>query len=455
MKRWGEQTDLAIANFGVSGQPMPAAIIHALAHIKQHAAIVNATHGVLTTAVAEAIATAAIEVRRGDHADQFPIDVFQTGSGTSTNMNVNEVIAHRAAEHLGSAVHANDHVNASQSSNDVFPTALRLCTIEGILHQLVPALRHLSDALEPLARQHASTVKAGRTHMMDAAPMTFGQEVNGWRRSIELGIERLNSTVPRLLELPLGGTAVGTGLNAPSGFASGVIARLSSDLDLPLVEASDHFEAQSAQEPLLESSGVVRLVALSLHKIAGDLRLLSSGPLNGLGELELPELQAGSSIMPGKVNPVIAEVVQQVAAQVVGNDAAVVFASATGSLLQLNTAMPVIGRNLLESLRLVTGAANSLTERCVGGIRVNVEVMSAYAERSPAIAAALNPIIGYDAAKRVAQRAIRESRLVSQIALEEGLIEHSTLRYLDPLALATQGQRRGSAAKLGDGNDIG
>jgi fumarate hydratase, class II len=436
VNRWGEQTDLAIRNFSVSGEPMEREIILALACIKQHAAEVNAQRSVIAEPVAHAIAQAAQEVRRGAFADQFPVDVFQTGSGTSTNMNVNEVLANRASEIARLVVHPLDDVNASQSSNDVFPSAIRIATLLGLRERLVPALEILASALDELSTDHQLTVKAGRTHLMDAAPMTFGQEVAGWARAVRLGIARTADVQPRLAEMPLGGTAVGTGLNAPPGFGHDIVVRIARDLNLPLREASDHFEAQSAQDVLLEASGITRVVALSLCKIAGDLRLLSSGPVTGLGELTLRELQAGSSIMPGKVNPVIPEVVQQVAAQVVGNDAAIAFACGIGSTLQLNTAMPVIGRNLLESLRLLGGAAESLSERCIGDLTVNVEVMRGYANGSPAIAAALNPMIGYDAAKRIADQAVRENRPVADVARDSTGIDPETLRNLDPLRLA-------------------
>jgi fumarate hydratase, class II len=437
-QRWGRQTQLAVGNFAISGEPMPSVVLRALAHIKQHAATANAAFGVLDASLADAIAAAAYEVRRGEFADQFPVDVFQTGSGTSSNMNVNEVIAHRAAEMLGSPVHPVDHVNASQSSNDVFPTALRLAVLGSMNSRVLPALSRLKLMLDVVSVENNSTVKAGRTHLMDAAPMTFGQEVGGWARSVQLAMERMESVVPRMSEMPLGGTAVGTGLNAPAGFAAMVIRGLADDLGLSLREAVNHFEAQSSQEPLLETSAALRGVALCLFKIAGDLRLLASGPMTGLNELELPELQAGSSIMPGKVNPVIPEVVQQIAAQVVGNDAAVAFASATGSTLQLCTAMPVMARNVLESLHLVTAAATSLTEKCLGDLKVNRDVMGANAQRSPAVAAALNPIIGYEAAGRIARQAIAERRPVLDVAIECGEVVPDLARRLDPLRLALE-----------------
>jgi fumarate hydratase class II len=307
-----------------------------------------------------------------------------------------------------------------------------------VVHRLIPALEHLHSVLQRVARRHRRTVKAGRTHLMDAAPVTFGQEVAGWARSVELGIDRLRDVVPRLAELPLGGTAVGTGLNAPRGFAAAVIERLSTELDLPLSEAADHFEAQSAQDALVEASGAAKVVALSLHKIAGDLRLLGSGPAAGLAEVALPALQPGSSIMPGKVNPVIPEAVQQVAAQVVGNDAAITFA-ATLSTLELNTAMPVMARNLLESLRLLANAAPLLADRCVAGLDPDEETMRRYAESSSAVVTALNPVLGYEEAARVAKRAMAERRSVRDVIREEGLVDDAEVEAALDLLRMTKG----------------
>ncbi len=436
---WGAQTQRAVENFPISGQPLPRELIQALVALKGAAAAVNGRRRIVPKDVAAAIQDVATELAAGDHAEQFPLDVFQTGSGTSTNMNVNEVIAHRASERLGRPVHANDEVNASQSSNDVFPSAIRVAAAAAIVHGLIPALDHLHRELRRLARRPARTVKAGRTHLMDAAPVTFGQEAAGWARAVALGSERLRAVLPRLGELPLGGTAVGTGLNAPRGFAKAVIERLANELELPLTEASDHFEAQSAQDALVEASGVAKVVALTLHKIAGDLRLLGSGPAAGLAEVALPALQPGSSIMPGKVNPVIPEAVQQVAAQVVGNDAALTFA-ATLSTLELNTAMPVMARNLLESLRLLTNVVPLLADRCVAGLAVDEETMRRYAESSSAVVTALNPVLGYEQAARLAKRAMAERRSVRDIIREEGLIDEDTLAAsLDVLAMTRGG----------------
>jgi fumarate hydratase class II len=402
--RWGEQTQLAIDNFPVSGERIPPTMIEALAMIKAECAAVNSELGVIPAPIGAAIRQAADEIVGGAMADQFPVDIFQTGSGTSTNMNLNEVIAHRAAEVLGDAVHPNDHVNASQSSNDTFPSAARIAAVVQLTTALLPALDLLRLSLVDLSNRHMNTVKMARTHLMDAVPMTFGQEVSGWARSIELSTDRLNAVLPRLAELPLGGTAVGTGLNAPHHFGSLVAARLSARTGFTFIEAVNHFEAQSNQDVIVEAGAMSKLVALALHKIAGDLRLLGSGPNGGLAEITLPTLQAGSSIMPGKVNPVIPEMVQQVAAQVVGNDATITFA-ATMSTLQINTAMPVAACSLLSSIHLLANATTLLDTRCIRGIEVDENRMRDNAERSPAIVTALAPQIGYDAAARLVHQA--------------------------------------------------
>ena len=439
--RWGAQTQRAIENFPISGERVPLELIHALGSIKGVAATVNGRLRVIPKDVAAAIHDAASEMSLGAFDDHFPLDVFQTGSGTSTNMNANEVLAHVASERLGRPVHPNDDVNASQSSNDVFPSALRLAACWMIVRQLIPALDHLHAELRRLARAHVRTVKAGRTHLMDAAPVTFGQEAAGWARQVELARERLLDVLPRLGELPLGGTAVGTGLNAPPRFARGVIAILAADMGLPLSEAVDHFEAQSAQDAVVEASAIAKVVALSLHKIAGDLRLLGSGPAAGLAELALPALQPGSSIMPGKVNPVIPEAVQQVTCEVVGKDAAVTFA-ATLSTFELNTAMPVMARSLLTSLRLLASSAWLLADRAIAGVTVDEAMMRRYAESSAALITALNPVIGYERATLVAKRAMAERRTVPDIVREEGLLDDEAIAtLLDPLALTGGGVR--------------
>ena len=428
--RWGEQTQLAIDNFPVSGETIPRSMIEALAMIKAECALVNGDLGVLPTSIGSAIRQAADEVVSGAMADQFPVDVFQTGSGTSTNMNMNEVLAQRAAELLGQPVHPNDHVNASQSSNDTFPSAARVAAVLQLSNALLPALRSLHSSLADLTRRYADTVKVARTHLMDAVPMTFGQEVGGWARSIELSADRIAGMLQRLAELPLGGTAVGTGLNAPAHFGSLVAARLSARTGCAFTEAINHFEAQSSQDVVVEAGAVLKVIALSLHKIAGDLRLLSSGPNAGLAEIILPALQAGSSIMPGKVNPVIPEMVQQVAAQVIGNDATITFA-ATMSTLQLNTAMPVAARSLLSSIHLLVNATTLLDTRCIRGIEVDVERMRSNAERSPAIVTALAPRIGYDAAARLVRQAHDQG-----VSLAE-LLERNKTGTDDPSVIGT------------------
>jgi fumarate hydratase, class II len=403
-RRWGAETQKAVDNFPVSGERIPPAMIEALAMIKAECAAVNGDLDVLTSAIAAAVRQAADEIVAGEMADQFPVDVFQTGSGTSTNMNLNEVIANRAGELCGEAVHPNDHVNASQSSNDTFPSAARIAAVLQMTAILLPALDSLRLSLLDLSKRHVDTVKMARTHLMDAVPMTFGQEVSGWARGVELSSERITAMLSRLAELPLGGTAVGTGLNAPENFGALVADRLSSRTGFTFTEAKNHFEAQSSQDAIVEAGATLKVVALTLYKIAGDLRLLGSGPNGGLQEIKLPTLQAGSSIMPGKVNPVIPEMVQQVAAQVVGNDATIAFA-ATMSTLQINTAMPVAARSLLSSIHLLASATTLLDTRCIRGIEVDADQMRHNAERSPAIVTALAPRIGYDAAAKLVHQA--------------------------------------------------
>ena len=432
---WGAQTQRAMENFTVSGERMPVEVVRALARIKGAAAAENARLGVVGDDLAAAIADAAAEVAAGRHDGQFPIDVFQTGSGTSSNMNVNEVVAHLAAERLGRPVHPNDHVNASQSSNDVFPSAVHVAALTALTVDLLPAMAGLAAALRDKSEELAGVVKSGRTHLMDATPVTLGQEFGGYAAAVEHGIERVEAVLARVGELPLGGTAVGTGINAPPGFAPAVIARLATETGLPLTEARDHFEAQGGRDALVEASGALRTVAVSLVKMANDLRLLSSGPATGLAEIHLPELQPGSSIMPGKVNPVIPEVVIQVAAQVIGNDAAVGFAGATGTL-ELNVAIPVIARNLLQSIRFLAGACRALAERCVAGITADAERCRRYAESSPSIATALAPLLGYDVTASVVHQALAEGRTLREVVLERGLMDAADLdRALDVSAM--------------------
>ncbi len=437
--RWGAQTQRAVENFPISGGVVEHSILQALAIIKGTCAAVNAELGTIDAAVAEAIGEAADEVASGHHADQFPVDVFQTGSGTSTNMNMNEVLAHLAAERLGRAVSPNDEVNASQSSNDTFPAAVHLACVREIQTDLVPSLAQLAVELRRKARDFAEIVKAGRTHLMDATPVTLGQEFDGYAAAIEHGIDRLGSSLGRIGELPLGGTAVGTGLNAKPGFAAEVIERLRRATGLAVTEARDHFEAQGARDGLVEASGVVRTIAVSLFKIANDLRWMSSGPRCGLGEIHLPDLQPGSSIMPGKVNPVVPEAVCQVVAQVIGNDAAVAFGGASGNF-ELNIMLPVMGRNLLESIRLIASASRALATKCVAGIEADAARCRDYALSSTSIATALNPYIGYENAAEVVRRALAENKDLRSVVLEMGLLgEDEVDRALDVLAMTRGG----------------
>ncbi len=423
---WRAQTQRAVENFPISGRGLEPTQIRALARIKGAAAQVNAALGVLDEDVAKAIVTGAALVADGGFADQFPIDVFQTGSGTSSNMNMNEVIATLAARELGRPVHPNDHVNASQSSNDVFPTSIHLAATEAVVTELIPALDHLRAALSGKAALWAEVVKSGRTHLMDATPITFGQEFSGYAQQVANGIERLTATLPRLAELPLGGTAVGTGVNTPPGFAAAVIANLCETTRLPLTEARNHFEAQGARDALVEASGQLRVIAVGLYKIVNDIRWMGSGPRAGLRELRLPDLQPGSSIMPGKVNPVVPEAVRQVCAQVIGNDATVAFAGTQGDF-ELNVMLPVLARNLLESIRLLGNAARLLADRCIDGLEPNIEVARAYAEGSPSIVTPLNGVLGYDEAAAIAKAALASGRSVREVVIERGHVASGKL----------------------------
>ncbi|GAA2604292.1 class II fumarate hydratase [Actinomadura fulvescens] len=430
--KWRAQTQRAVENFPISGRGLEPAHIAALGHIKAAAATINADLSVVGKDLAAAIKEAALEVAAGRWNDQFPIDVFQTGSGTSSNMNANEVIATLAEERLGAPVHPNDHVNASQSSNDVFPSSIHIAATGAVLNDLIPALRHLEGALNRKAIEFAAVVKAGRTHLMDATPVTLGQEFGGYAAQIQLGVERLEAVIPRLAELPLGGTAVGTGINTPEGFAERVIAEIARLTRLPLREARNHFEAQGAQDGLVETSGALRTVAVSLIKIANDLRWMGSGPRAGLAEIRLPDLQPGSSIMPGKVNPVIPEAVAQVGAQVIGNDAAIAFGGASGNF-ELNVMLPMLARNLLESITLLTNVSRLLADRAVDGIEADVERAREYAESSPSIVTPLNRYIGYEEAAKVAKQALRERKTIRQVVLERGYVDQGklTLDQLD------------------------
>ncbi len=416
---WRAQTQRAVENFPISGTGLGRAHIAALARIKAAAALANAQLGVIPADVATAIATAAAEVVAGNHDDQFPIDVFQTGSGTSSNMNANEVIATLASRSLGADVHPNDTVNASQSSNDVFPSSIHLAAAESLAGDLVPALGHLASALEAKSDEWSEVVKAGRTHLMDATPITLGQEFSGYAAQIRYGIERIHAVLPRVGELPLGGTAVGTGINMPPGFADAVITRLAEETGLPLTEARNHFEAQGARDALVEASGQVRVIAVGLYKMANDIRWMGSGPRAGLRELHIPDLQPGSSIMPGKVNPVVCEAVRQVCAQVFGNDAAVAFAGSQGDF-ELNVMLPVIARNLLESIRLIANVARLFADRCVAGLEANVDVLRQYAEGSPSIATPLNRYLGYEEVAKIAKQALASGASIREVVIDRG-----------------------------------
>lgn len=427
---YGEQTRLAVSNFPVSGRPVHAEVIRALALIKSEAAKTNADLKIITDQMAEAIATAADRIVSGEHADQFPIDVFQTGSGTSTNMNVNEVVANLATSAFGSKVHPNDHVNASQSSNDVFPTALHIATSVAVTRDLIPALEHLATTLDAKAKEHVASVKSGRTHLMDAVPVTLGQEFAAYATQVRYAVQRIKAALPGVLELPLGGTATGTGLNAPAGFASGTIKRLGARTGLALTEAIDHVEAQGARDGLVHLSGSLRTTAVSLTKIADDLRWMSSGPRTGLGEIALPELQKGSSIMPGKVNPVICESVLQVCAQVIGNDATVAWAGARGNF-ELNTMQPVMGQNVLDSVSLLANAATILADKAVAGITVDVAHLKELAESSPSIVTALNLYLGYDEAAEIAKQSLKEKRTIKDIVIARGHVASGKISEAD------------------------
>ncbi|MFJ6885501.1 class II fumarate hydratase [Streptomyces californicus] len=424
--KWRAQTQRAVENFPVSGQRLERAHIEALARIKGAAARVNAELKVLDPDIATAIQEAAEEVASGRWDDHFPVDVFQTGSGTSSNMNANEVIATLATERLGRPVHPNDHVNASQSSNDVFPSSIHIAATAAVTADLIPALDHLADSLGRKSAEFAEVVKSGRTHLMDATPVTLGQEFGGYAAQVAYGVERLRASLPRLAELPLGGTAVGTGINTPSGFSAAVIARVAEVTGLPLTEARDHFEAQGARDGLVETSGQLRAIAVSLTKICNDLRWMASGPRTGLAEIALPDLQPGSSIMPGKVNPVIPEAVLMVAAQVTGNDATVAAAGAAGNF-ELNVMLPVMAKNLLESVRLLANASRLLADRTVDGITADAERARAYAESSPSVVTPLNKYIGYEEAAKVAKTSLKDGTTIRETVLAMGYVERGDL----------------------------
>jgi fumarate hydratase class II len=428
---WGGETRKAVANFPVSGEPIPVHVARWLGRIKGTAARVNAELGLLDPDKAERIAAAARRVAEGELDDQFPIDVFQTGSGTSSNMNANEVLATLAGED----VHANDDVNMGQSSNDVFPSAVHLAALEQLTHDLLPALEQLAASLERKAAEFDDVVKSGRTHWMDAVPVTLGQEFGGYAAQAREGVERVRATLYRLGKIPLGGTAVGTGLNTHPEFAERVRALLSEETGLEIHPPADPFESQAARDALVETSGALKTVAVSLTKIANDLRFMGSGPRAGLGELFLPELQKGSSIMPGKVNPVIPEVVTQVAAQVIGNDQAITIGGMNGHF-ELNVYVPMMARNLLDSIRLLASASRLLAEKCVDGIQANREAAERYAELTLSAATALNPYIGYDRASEIVKEAAASGRSLREVAREHGVEESVLDEALDYRAMA-------------------
>ncbi len=423
---YGAQTQRAVENFPISGTGLESAQIAALARVKKSAALANKSLGVLDGAIADAIVAAADQVIAGGLDAEFPVDTYQTGSGTSSNMNMNEVLATLATRHLGAPVHPNDHVNASQSSNDVFPTSVHVAVTQALIEDLIPALDHLAIALEKKAVAWKDAVKSGRTHLMDATPVTLGQEFGGYARQIRLGIERVNGVLPHVAEVPLGGTAVGTGINTPKGFPQEVIRLLAEETGLPITEAEDHFEAQANRDGLVETSGALRTIAVSLTKINNDLRWMGSGPNTGLGELHIPDLQPGSSIMPGKVNPVIPEATLMVAARVIGNDATVAWAGASGSF-ELNVAIPVMGTALLESIRLLSNAMRALADKTIDGLEANVERAAAFAGMSPSIVTPLNKLIGYEAAAKIAKHAVAKGITVREAVIDLGYVERGQL----------------------------
>ncbi|HEX5728852.1 class II fumarate hydratase [Microbacterium sp.] len=423
---YAAQTQRAVENFPISGDALDPAQIVALARIKKAAALANKELGTLEPTIADAIARAADRIIAGEHADQFPIDVYQTGSGTSSNMNMNEVLATLASRDLGSLVHPNDHVNASQSSTDVFPTSVHLAVTQELIDDLIPALDHLAVALEAKAEAWKDVVKSGRTHLMDATPVTLGQEFGGYARQMRLGIERVQAVLPRVAEVPLGGTAVGTGINTPLGFPQKVLEIIVDDTELPITEAKDHFEAQANRDGLVEASGALRTIAVSLTKINNDIRWMGSGPNTGLGELHIPDLQPGSSIMPGKVNPVVPEATLMVCARVIGNDATIAWAGASGSF-ELNVAIPVMGTALLESIRLLANTMRILADKTIDGLEANVERAAAYAGMSPSIVTPLNKLIGYEAAAKIAKHSVARGITVREAVLDLGYVDRGEI----------------------------
>lgn len=428
---WGGETKKAVENFPVSGHPIPVPVIRWLGRIKATAARVNGDLGLLDADIAERVAAAGDEIANGKHDEQFPIDVFQTGSGTSSNMNANEVIANLAGE----GVHPNDHVNMGQSSNDVFPSAVHLAALAESQDKLIPALAKLQSSLEAKSAEFKDVVKAGRTHLMDAVPVTLGQEFGGYAAQIRVGGERIQNALPHVAQIPLGGTATGTGLNTHPEFAERVRDRIRQDVGVEAAPPADPFEAQGNRDALVELSGALKVVAVSMTKIANDLAIMGSGPRTGLAEIFLPELQKGSSIMPGKVNPVIPEVVLQVGNQVIGNDMAITVAGTQGNF-ELNVRVPLIARNLLDSIKLLTSAATLLAEKCVDGIEANEEACRTHGESTPAIATALNPYIGYDRATEIVKEAVASRRTIRDVAREKGVDDETLDKALDLRAMA-------------------
>jgi fumarate hydratase, class II len=442
---WGAQTQRAVQNFPISGLTMPRAFIGALGLVKQAAARANTRLELLHAEVAQAVDSAASEVAAGDHDAHFPIDVFQTGSGTSTNMNANEVIASLATRRLGRAVHPNDHVNMGQSSNDAIPTAIHVSAALAVRGELVPALEHLRDVLRAKEREVGTIVKTGRTHLMDAMPVTLGQELSGWRTQIESGLERLAAVEPRLLALAQGGTAVGTGINAHPDFGARFCEELAGLTGVPFTPARNYFEAMSSQDTAVELSGQLKVIAVSLMKIANDLRWMNSGPLAGLGEIALPALQPGSSIMPGKVNPVIPEATAMVAAQVIGNDTTITIAGQSGNF-QLNVMLPLIAYNLLASIRLLASVSQALADRAIAGFKVNESRLAEALDRNPILVTALNPVIGYEKGAAIAKKAYAEGRPIREVAEKmTDLPRQELARLLDPAELARGGIKGGTS----------
>lgn len=420
------QTQRAVENFPISGQGLEKEQIIALARIKKAAALANQKLGILNSDIAASIVHAADQIIAGQHLEHFPVDVFQTGSGTSSNMNMNEVLATLATRQLGQEVHPNDHVNMSQSSNDVFPTSVHLAVTNALVNDLLPALDYLANSLEEKSKLWVAAVKPGRTHLMDATPVTFGQEFAGYAAQIRYGIERVGAALPRVAELPQGGTATGTGINTPKGFPQQVITQIAGETGLPITEARDHFEAQGARDALVEASGALKVLAVSLTKINNDIRWMGSGPNTGLGELNIPDLQPGSSIMPGKVNPVIPEAVLMVCAKVIGNDATVTWAGASGNF-ELNVAIPVMGNALLESIRLLSNSMRVLADKTIAGLEINQARARALAESSPSIVTPLNKYIGYEAAAKIAKHSVASGQTVREATIALGFVDGETL----------------------------